>query len=303
MGIQELKNGLAHIDSELSNVRSDVNESKSAIVRLDQRVDDTAASLAATRIEVASNRGTCLKMKEEATQRDDEIGKLRLELEKLKGRMNEHLEDKIHQLDIWVEELLQEHGATKITLINQKESLQMMGCELKGVQEVLNKLTSDQKRLVKHLNEMDNKLDGTEANLSRSNTNYQNLQVDHDASKTNTQILQVDLQGLATKLQKLTDDHLKCFKNVGIIRQGMEKVSGYHDETRELLNRTVSDVKELQEAHGNSNATMLTLHKNLERVHGIASSAEEDLKLTNVLRLSRTGHNRKVDKPHHLNRI
>merc|ERR1712007_190011 len=211
---------------------------------------------------------------------------------------------------------------TKKTLINQKESLQMMGCELKGTQEDLNKLSSDQKRLVKHLNEMANKLEGTEANLSRTNTNFQKLHVDHDATKTNTQSLQVDLQGLATKLQKLTDDHLKCFRNVGIVREGMEKVSGYHDETRELLNRTVSDVKELQEGHGNSNATMLTLHKNLERVHGIASGTQKDLKLTNALVLPNinadsivagetmkqtttptTGRQRKVDKPHHLNRI
>jgi len=52
---------------------------------------------------------------------------------------------------------------------------------------------------------------------------------------------------------------------------------------REILNRTVSDVKEFQEGHINSNATMLTLHKNLERVHGIASSVQKDLKLTNAL--------------------
>merc|ERR1712007_111395 len=211
---------------------------------------------------------------------------------------------------------------TKKTLINQKESLQMTGCELKGTQEDLSKVSSDLKRLVKHLNELANKLDGTDANLSRTNTNFQKLHVDHDATKTNTQSLQVDLQGLATKLQKLTDDHLKCFRNVGIVREGMEKVSGYHDETRELLNRTVSDVKELQEGHGNSNATMLTLHKNLERVHGIASGTQKDLKLTNALVLPNinadsivagetmkqtttptTGRQRKVDKPHHLNRI
>merc|ERR1712007_120572 len=135
--------------SELGNLRSDANHSKSAILRLDQRVDNTASCLEATRIEVAGNRATCkelgntisqntnglsrlrdehktmngsmLKMKEEATQRDDEIGKLRLDHEKLKGRMND-------QLDNWVQELLQEHGATKKTLINEKESLQIMGC-------------------------------------------------------------------------------------------------------------------------------------------------------------------------------
>merc|ERR1712137_182569 len=185
--------------------------------------------------------------------------------------------------DNWVEQLLQEHGATKKTLINQKESLQITGCELKGTQEDHSKLSSDLKRLVKHLTEMGNKLDGTESSLSRTNTNLQKLHVDHDATKSNTQSLQVDLQGIATKLQKLTDDHLKCFRNVGLVREGLEKVSAYHEETRELLNRTVSDVKELQEGHGNANATMNSLTKNLERVHGIASSTQKDLKFTNAL--------------------
>merc|ERR1712063_7721 len=130
---------------------------------------------------------------------------------------------------------------------------------------------------------MANKLDGTESNLSRTNTNFQKLHADHDATKTNTQSLQVDLQGLAAKLQKLNDDHLKCSRNVGLVRDGLEKVSAHHEETRELLNRTVSEVKELQEGHGDANATMNSLSKNLERVHGLASSTQKDLKLTNAL--------------------
>merc|ERR1712137_1041316 len=114
--------------------------------------------------------------------------------------------------------------------------------------------------------------------------------------------------------------HLKCFRNVGLVREGLEKVSAHHEDTREILNRTVGDVKELQEGHGNSNATIRALNKNLERVHGIACSAQKDLKLTNALLLPNissetgtgnmpktrtptpTGH-RKADKPHHLNRI
>jgi len=309
--IQELRNELAQTDSGLNNLRGEVTQSKGNIRRLDERLDSAAASLEATRIEVAGCKATCKemgnsisqnakgigrlqdgqkstsgtmqKMKEEAIQRDEDIGKLRQDLEELRTRMNDTLEEKVHQLDTWVEQLLQDHGNTKKTVLNNKENLRGMGCELRGTQEDLSKVASDVKRLVKHLNDMTNKLDGTESSLGKTNTQLQKLHVDHDGTKTNTQVLQVNLQGVATKLQRLNDDHLKTNRNVGFVREGLDKVSAYHEETRELLNRTLSEVKELQEGHGDANATMNSLSKNLERVHGLASSTQKDLKLTNAL--------------------
>merc|ERR1712137_964585 len=145
------------------------------------------------------------------------------------------------------------------------------------------KLNSDMKRVGKHHNDLANKLDGTESSLGKTNTNLQKLHSDHDSTKDSAQSLQAHLTGLNTKHQKLNEDFLKSSRTVGVIRDGMLKTNEEQEETRALLNKTVTDVKELQDGVANANASLMALGKNLDRVHGIASSTMKDLRMTNAL--------------------
>jgi len=160
---------------------------------------------------------------------------------------------------------------------------------VRGTQEDLSKVGNEVKKLIKTVVDVGAKLETANNNLAMTNGVVQRLHGDHENTKQNLAGNTVDLQAASSRLQRLIEEHSKTARDVSAVRDELSKVGASHEHTREVMGKTVSSVKELQDGQGMLNTGMQGVNRSLERVHGLAAATQKDLKLTNAFVLPNLG--------------